>query len=105
MDHICRVGISGGVPGMTDYIEYGRRPGAVYIPRFRNVGGEEGVGFRRGYGYQGSAYRNPAWPQGFGAAMKHGMRRYDSWKFGMGDRKSTRLNSSHSCATRMPSYA
>ncbi|SNS78411.1 GMC family oxidoreductase [Sphingopyxis indica] len=84
MDHIFRVGISGEIPGMTDYIEYGRRPGAVYIPRFRNVGGEEGVGFRRGYGYQGSAYRNPAWPQGFGAAMKHGMRRYDSWKFGMG---------------------
>lgn len=84
MDHIFRVGISGEIPGMTDYIEYGRRPGAVYIPRFRNVGGDEGVGFRRGYGYQGSAYRNPAWPQGFGAAMKHGMRRYDVWKFGMG---------------------
>ena len=84
MDHIFRVGVSGEIPGLTEYIEYGRRPGGVYIPRFRNVGGEEGIGFRRGYGYQGSAYRQPAYPQGFGAAMKHGMRQYGPWRFGMG---------------------
>jgi len=84
MDLIFRVGVSGEIPGMTEYVEYGRRPGAVYIPRFRNVGGEEGVGFRRGYGYQGGAYRSPAPPQGFGAAMKHGMRQYGPWQFGMG---------------------
>src|SRR3546814_473206 len=84
MDHIFRVGISGDIPGMTDYIEYGRRPGGVYVPRFRNVGGEQGVGFKRGYGYQGSARRDPLPPQGFGASMKHGMRGYGPWKFGMG---------------------
>ncbi|RYD44466.1 MAG: GMC family oxidoreductase [Sphingomonadales bacterium] len=84
MDHIFRVGISGDIPGMTDFIEYGRRPGGVYIPRFRNVGGEEGVGFRRGYGYQGSARRDPAYPVGFGASMKQAMRGYGPWKFGMG---------------------
>lgn len=84
MDHIFRVGMSGEIPGMTDKIEYGRRPGGVYIPRFRNVGGEEGVGFRRGYGFQGGARRDPAPPQGFGASMKAGMRNYGPWKFGMG---------------------
>ncbi|WP_010544198.1 GMC family oxidoreductase [Sphingomonas elodea] len=84
MDHIFRVGVEGEIPGMTDLIEYGRRPGGVYIPRFRNLDGEEGVGFRRGYGYQGSARREPAAPVGFGAAMKHGMRRYGPWKFSMG---------------------
>jgi len=84
MDHIFRVSISGDIPGMTDYIEYGRRPGGVYIPRFRNVGGEEGVSFRRGYGYQGSARRDPAKPEGFGVSMKHGMRGYGPWKFNMG---------------------
>ena len=84
MDHIFRTGASGEIPGMTDKIEFGRRPGGVYIPRFRNVGGEEGVGFRRGYGYQGSARRDPAPPEGFGAAMKQGMRNYGPWKFGMG---------------------
>ncbi len=84
MDHIFRTGASGEIPGFTDYIEYGRRPGGVYIPRFRNNGGEEGVGFRRGYGFQGSAGRSAAHPQGFGASMKHGMRAYGPWRFGMG---------------------
>jgi choline dehydrogenase-like flavoprotein len=84
MDHIFRVNISGDIPGMTEFIEYGRRPGGVYIPRFRNVGRDEGLGFHRGYGYQGGAYRNPAPPEGFGASMKHGMRRYAGWRFGMG---------------------
>lgn len=84
MDHIFRVGMEGEIPGMTDLIEYGRRPGGVYIPRFRNIGGDEGVGFKRGYGYQGSANRDPAPPVGFGASMKQGMRRYAPWKFSMG---------------------
>ena len=85
MDHIFRVRITGDIPGMEEFIEFGRRPGAVYIPRFRNVGGEEeGVGFRRGYGYQGGARRDPAAPVGFGASMKHGMRRYGGWQFSMG---------------------
>ncbi|MFD1035043.1 GMC oxidoreductase [Sphingomonas hankookensis] len=84
MDHIFRVGAEGEIPGMTDMIEFGRRPGGVYVPRFRNLKGDEGVGFRRGYGYQGSARRDPAAPVGFGKDMKHGMRRYGPWKFGMG---------------------
>ncbi len=84
MDHIFRVGVSGEIPGMDDLIEYGRRPGGVYVPRFRNLKGDEGLGFRRGYGYQGSAYRNAARPVGFGAEMKHGMRRYGPWQFSMG---------------------
>lgn len=84
MDHIFRVGIQGEIPGMEDLIEYGRRPGGVYIPRFRNIGKDEDVGFKRGYGYQGSASRDPAAPVGFGAAMKHGMRKYGPWTFSMG---------------------
>lgn len=84
MDHIFRVSIDGDIPGMEEFIEYGRRPGGVYIPRFRNNGGDEGVGFKRGYGYQGSARREPSPPVGFGASMKHGMRKYGGWKFGMG---------------------
>ena len=84
MDHIFRTGAAGEIPGMKEYIEYGRRPTGVYIPRFRNVGGEEGVGFKRGYGYQGSAGRSPAPPVGFGASMKQGMRNYGPWTFSMG---------------------
>jgi len=84
MDHIFRVGVEGDIPGMNEYIEYGRRPGGVYVPRFRNIGGDEGVGFKRGYGYQGNARRDPAAPVGFGASMKQGMRGYAPWKFSMG---------------------
>ncbi|HEY0624955.1 GMC family oxidoreductase [Sphingomonas sp.] len=84
MDHIFRVGIEGEIPGMTEYIEYGRRPGGIYIPRFRNVGRDEDVGFKRGYGYQGGAHRPPASPVGFGASMKHGMRQYAPWRFHIG---------------------
>ncbi|WP_199553783.1 GMC family oxidoreductase [Sandaracinobacteroides hominis] len=84
MDHIFRVGISGEIPGMTEFIEFGRRPAAVYIPRFRNLNGNESLGFSRGYGYQGGASRSPAHPQGFGASMKHGMRSYGPWYYGMG---------------------
>jgi choline dehydrogenase-like flavoprotein len=84
MDHMLRVYMGGQIPGLTEYIEYGRRPTGVYIPRFRNVGGQEDVPFRRGYGYQGSATRHPAGPEGFGASMKHGMRNYGPWSFGMG---------------------
>ncbi|MGJ3627393.1 hypothetical protein AB5I41_11290 [Sphingomonas sp. MMS24-JH45] len=42
------------------------------------------VGFRRGYGYQGGARRDPAAPVGFGASMKQGMRRYAGAVLGMG---------------------
>ena len=84
MDHIFRVGASGEVPGLTEFIEFGRRPGGVYIPRFRNNDPSEDVGFRRGYGYQGGASRSPMHPEGFGAEMKHKMRGYGPWWFSMG---------------------
>ncbi|WP_294195740.1 GMC family oxidoreductase [uncultured Sphingomonas sp.] len=83
MDHIFRVGVSGEIPGMTDLVEYGRRPGGVYVPRFRNLVAEE-LPFKRGYGYQGGASRQPAMVEGFGADMKHGMREYGPWRFSMG---------------------
>src|SRR3546814_3592772 len=90
MDHIFRTGVSGEIPGMTEYIEYGRRPGAVYVPRFRNIDSkDDGVGFKRGYGFQGGAGRSAAWPEGFGAAMKHGMRKYGPWNFSMRSEEHT----------------
>lgn len=84
MDHIFRVGVEGEVPGMTDLVEYGRRPGGVYIPRFRNLSDRDDVGFKRGYAYQGGAHREVARPEGFGASMKQAMRRYGAWKFSIG---------------------
>ena len=84
MDHIFRTSISGDIPGMTEFIEYGRRPGAIYVPRFRNLAEGEEHGFRRGYGYQGGAHREANDPGGFGASLKQGLRQYSGWKFHMG---------------------
>jgi hypothetical protein len=41
MDHIFRVGVSGDIPGMSEFVEYGRRPGGVYVPRFRSLEAED----------------------------------------------------------------
>jgi choline dehydrogenase-like flavoprotein len=83
MDHIFRVGVSGDIPGMSEFVEYGRRPGGVYVPRFRNLEAED-LPFKRGYGFQGGAGRQASAPEGFGLSMKHGMREYGPWRFSMG---------------------
>ena len=82
MDHIFRVGVSGDIPGMSEFVEYGRRPGGVYVPRFRNLEAED-LPFKRGYGFQGAAGRQASAPKGFGLSMKHGMREYGPWRFSM----------------------
>ncbi len=56
MDHHFRTGARGTVEGFSDKYEFGRRPTGIYIPRFRNVGGEK-RGYLRGFGYQGGAGR------------------------------------------------
>ncbi|WP_187261069.1 GMC oxidoreductase [Pontibacter beigongshangensis] len=56
MDHHFRAGASGVAEGYEDKYFYGRRPNGVYIPRFRNVGGEK-RDYIRGFGYQGNAGR------------------------------------------------
>ena len=83
MDHAMRTFFWGTVPpGQLDqYVAYGRRPTGVYIPRFRNLNGQDSdADFVRGYGMQGGASRAISEPQGFGAAMKEGLRRYGPWQ-------------------------
>ena len=59
MDHHFKAGAWANVPGFKDKHYKGRRPNGIYIPRFRNVGGETDQStFKRGYGYQGGATRN-----------------------------------------------
>ena len=82
MDHAFRTYVWGSVPqGELDpYIAYGRRPNGVYIPRFRNINGQDtDADFVRGYGMQGAASRNTAAPVGFGKSMKEGLRGYGPW--------------------------
>ena len=56
MDHHFRCGAGGSVEGYEDKYFYGRRANGVYIPRFRNLGGEK-RDYIRGFGYQGGASR------------------------------------------------
>ena len=82
MDHVFRTGFWGTVPdpALEPYIAYGRRPNGVYIPRFRNLNGQDAdADFVRGYGMQGAAGRSPAGAGGFGKAMKEAMRGYGPW--------------------------
>jgi choline dehydrogenase-like flavoprotein len=73
MDHIMDGGAVGTLPFAMDKREVGRRPDAIYVPRFRNVKTKH-PDFLRGYGFEGRAYR-PDWDRGtempgFGASFK-----------------------------------
>ena len=58
MDHHLGIRASGTIDGFEDKYYTGRRPNGIYIPRFRNLGGDtDQKNFLRGYGYQGGASR------------------------------------------------
>jgi choline dehydrogenase-like flavoprotein len=82
MDHTFQAGAYAEVPVPGDVIPYGRNPAGSYIPRFRNLGADEGLGFVRGYAFQGGADRRMSAPKGFGADMKAGLRTYGPWIWG-----------------------
>lgn len=58
MDHHFRVGASGEFEGHEDSYYYGFRPNGFYIPRYRNLQGDEKRNYIRGFGYQGGASRS-----------------------------------------------
>lgn len=87
MDHSAQSGARGTVPGHLESYYKGRRPGGVYIPRFRNVD-DEHPSFLRGYGYQGGASRGK-WSsargkKGIGEDFKNSVRQPGSWSFKLG---------------------
>src|SRR5690606_6159653 len=86
MDHHFRTGASGSVEGYDDKYYFGRRPGGIYIPRFRNVNGEK-RNYLRGFGYQGSASRS-GWSRNiaelnFGAQLKEALSEPGPWRMGI----------------------
>lgn len=86
MDHHARVGASALVPGFDDKYHAGRRPNAVYVPRFRNLG-DERRDYIRGFGYQGGANRT-GWQRnvpelGVGRPLKQGLIEPGPWSFGL----------------------
>ncbi|MDR9407715.1 MAG: GMC family oxidoreductase [Balneolaceae bacterium] len=87
MDHHLGVGASGDIDGFEDRYYWGRRPNGFYIPRYRNLNGNNRE-YIRGFGYQGSASRE-AWQRGVrelavGMELKELLREPGSWTIGMG---------------------
>ena len=88
MDHHFQVGASGKFNGFTDRYYKGRRANGIYIPRFRNLGGDtDQESFKRGYGYQGGASREN-WAEsiaevGYGKDLKKAISKPGGWRMGL----------------------
>lgn len=85
MDHHFRVGARGRLEGLDDKNFFGSRPTGFYIPRYRNVNGDQ-RDYLRGFGYQGGASRAD-WTRavrelGVGASFKDAMTQPGSWGIG-----------------------
>ncbi|WP_298507044.1 GMC family oxidoreductase [uncultured Maribacter sp.] len=89
MDHHLKVGARATVDGFTDKYYKGRKPNGVYIPRFKNLGGDSNTKtYKRGFGYQGGASRNN-WEDAVaelshGKDLKESILKPGGWTFGIG---------------------
>ncbi|MEX0289593.1 MAG: GMC oxidoreductase, partial [Flavobacteriaceae bacterium] len=89
MDHHLGVGASGKFDGFEDKYYKGRKPNGIYVPRFRNLGGDsDRKEYKRGFGYQGGAGRGN-WDEAvaelsFGKDLKEAILKPGGWTFGMG---------------------
>ncbi|MEE9363996.1 MAG: GMC family oxidoreductase [Cellulophaga sp.] len=88
MDHQLGVGASGKFDGHQDKYYKGRKPNGIYIPRFRNLGGDtDKKEYIRGYGFQGGASRGN-WEESiaelaYGKELKETILKPGGWTFGM----------------------
>ena len=86
MDHHFRCGAAGTVEGYDDKYEFGRRPGGIYLPRFRNIYDDK-RDYVRGFGYQGGASRQ-GWSRdvaelSIGGDFKDALTEPGSWTIGI----------------------
>jgi len=61
MDHHSSAGALGKHAGYKDMYYKGRRPSGFLIPRYRNLNGDEGLGYKRGFNVQGHGERAEWW--------------------------------------------
>ena len=94
MDHHLGAGARASTDTHKDKYYKGRRPGGLYLPRFRNLGDKktENKNFIRGYGYQGGAGRGDiselVAEAGYGAQLTENILDPGSWSitlFGFGE--------------------
>ena len=87
MDHHFKAGASAKYDGFEDSYYKGRKPNGVYVPRFRNLNGDDKLGFTRGYGYQGGASRGN-WSEliaeaSYGKELKEAVSQPGGWTMGL----------------------
>ena len=89
MDHHLGVGAQSTTDDFKENYFTGRRNNGIYIPRFRNIGGDtNNVNFLRGYGYQGGGGRS-SWSDhiaemSYGAGFKEAIMSPGDWRIGLG---------------------
>ncbi|MGJ8736687.1 GMC family oxidoreductase N-terminal domain-containing protein, partial [Zobellia laminariae] len=89
MDHHLGAGANGKFDGFDDKYYKGRRPGGVYIPRFKNIDiKSKSKDYLRGFGYQGGASRKN-WKDSvaelaMGAELKEAILKPGGWTMGVG---------------------
>lgn len=85
MDHHFQVGALGNPVGFDDKYYKGRRPGGIYLPRFRNLDDSTKMNdFIRGYAYLGGSGRygyHQTAEAGFGIKFKENMLQPGPWTF------------------------
>lgn len=89
MDHHLGAGANGKFDGFEDKYYKGRRPGGVYIPRFKNLDiKSRSKDYIRGFGYQGGASRKN-WQEAvaelsMGKDLKEAILKPGGWTMGVG---------------------
>ncbi|HZY82343.1 MAG TPA: GMC family oxidoreductase [Cyclobacteriaceae bacterium] len=86
MDHHLGVGAGGEYDGFDDKYYSGRRANSLYVPRFRNLPGQEKRPYIRGFGYQGGGSRQN-WSRmvaelAIGADLKEQVTKPGKWSLG-----------------------
>jgi choline dehydrogenase-like flavoprotein len=83
MDHVVGIGARGTHPGFLDRYYYGRRPTGIYLPRYVNLGAQDGD-FLRGFSFQGYSWRSSWWrgasEVGVGLELKQRLRTPGKWE-------------------------
>jgi choline dehydrogenase-like flavoprotein len=87
MDHHLGAGAGGIVEGFEDRYYFGRRANGIYIPQFRNVGGDK-RDYLRAFGYQGGGgregYMRSPEEITIGAGLKEALTEPGSWTLHIG---------------------
>ena len=89
MDHFMGAGAAAEFDGLADQYYFGRKPGGIYVPRFRNLNqATMRKDYIRGFGYQGSGGRKD-WEEqltleGFGKEYKNKITTPGPWEIWIG---------------------